>query len=167
MSPNPPTLHLMCGKIASGKSTLTAQLGAQPATVIIAEDDWLAPLYADQMSTIADYVRCSARLRDAIGPHVVSLLKAGISVVMDFPANTVANRKWMRGIIDASNADHRLHFLDVPDEVCRQRLRVRNAGGEHAFAASDAQFTQVTKHFVAPGDEEGFNIVVHRPDGTA
>lgn len=167
MSPNPPTLHLMCGKIASGKSTLTAQLGAQPATVIIAEDDWLAPLYADQMSTIADYVRCSARLRDAIGPHVVSLLKAGISVVMDFPANTVANRKWMRGIIDASNADHRLHFLDVPDEVCRQRLRARNAGGEHAFAASDAQFTQVTKHFAAPGDEEGFNIVVHRPDGTA
>ncbi len=166
MSRNPPTLHLMCGKIASGKSTLTAKLGNLPETVVISEDDWLASLYSDQMSTVADYVRCAARLQKVIGPHVVSLLKAGISVVMDVPANTFANRKWMREIIDASNADHRLHVLDVPDEVCRERLRARNASGDHAFAASDEQFTQVTKHFVAPSVEEGFNIVIHRPDGT-
>ncbi len=166
MSQNPPTLYLMCGKIASGKSTLTAKLGEPPKTVVISEDDWLASLYSDQMTTIADYVRCAAKLRKAIGPHVVSLLKTGVSVVLDFPANTIANRRWMREIIDASNADHQLHFLDVPDEVCRERLRARNASGDHAFAASDEQFMQMSKHFIAPGDEEGFNIVVHRPGGT-
>ncbi|MEG1328876.1 MAG: ATP-binding protein, partial [Janthinobacterium sp.] len=30
-----PTLHLVCGKIASGKSTLTARLAAAPHTVRI------------------------------------------------------------------------------------------------------------------------------------
>jgi len=44
-----PTLHLLCGKIASGKSTLSAQLGALPGSVIISEDDWLATLYANEM----------------------------------------------------------------------------------------------------------------------
>ena len=28
-----PTLHILCGKIASGKSTLAAQLSAKPGTV--------------------------------------------------------------------------------------------------------------------------------------
>jgi hypothetical protein len=35
------------------------------------------------------------------------------------------------------SAEHRLYFLDVPDEVCMARLRQRNAGGTHDFAAND------------------------------
>jgi hypothetical protein len=45
-------------------------------------------------------------------------LGAGLSVVLDWPANTVAGRAWMRGIFEAAGAEHKLHFLDVPDEVC-------------------------------------------------
>lgn len=160
-----PILHLICGKIASGKSTLTAELNKLSGTVAIAEDDWLASLYSDEMSSISDYVRCSANLRKVIGPHVVSLLQANVSVVLDFPANTVANRKWMRGIIQTSNADHKLHYLDVPDEVCKERLHKRNADGDHAFAVTDEEFKQISKHFVAPLPEEGFDIVLHRFDG--
>jgi hypothetical protein len=33
----------------------------------------------------------------------------------------------MRGIFEAAGAAHQLHFLDVPDAVCKQRLRARNA----------------------------------------
>ncbi|WP_439521227.1 AAA family ATPase [Marivita sp.] len=36
-----PTLHLLCGKIASGKSTLTVQLSRTAGTIVIAEDEWL------------------------------------------------------------------------------------------------------------------------------
>ena len=39
------TLHLVCGKIAAGKSTLTAELAAQPRTVLISEDFWTARLF--------------------------------------------------------------------------------------------------------------------------
>ncbi len=82
------------------ENQLAAKLGEQPATVVIAEDDWLASLYSDQMTSVADYVRCSAKLQGVVGPHVISLLKAGVSVVLDFPANTAANRKWMHEIIE-------------------------------------------------------------------
>ena len=156
-----PTLYLICGKIAAGKSTLAKKLAARPLTVLIAEDHWNSTLFPDEIKTIEDYSRYSSRLRRAMAPHVVALLKAGMSVVLDFQANTLAVRQWMRSLIDGSGAAHELHFLDLPDETCRQRLRARNAAGEHPYRASDAEFDLFTRHFVAPAAEEGFNVIVH------
>ena len=93
MSSKLPTLHLMCGKIASGKSTLSAQLAASEQAIVISEDTWLNALYHDHLSSIADYVQCMSKLRSIIGPHVVSLLNSGVSVVLDFQANTIESRK--------------------------------------------------------------------------
>lgn len=161
MSPLPTTLHLLCGKVASGKSTLTAQLGSLNGTVTIAEDDWLNALYSSEMSSLSDYVRCMSKLRNVIGSHVASLLNAGVSVVLDFQANTLASRDWMRSILEQTGAAHQLHVLDVPDDVCIARLHARNAQGDHPFAATEKQFRQLSKHFVAPSPDEGFNIVFH------
>jgi predicted kinase len=98
-TPEKPVLHLLCGKIASGKSTLSAKLGSSPGTVIVSEDRWLAALFTNEMQSISDYVQYSLRLRNAMKPHLVSLLNAGLSVVLDFPANTQTNREWMMSII--------------------------------------------------------------------
>lgn len=162
MPQSTPMLHLVCGLAASGKSTLTAELGQSPSTVVIAQDLWLAPLFGDQMTTLQDYRQAAAKLRHAITPHILSLLNKGISVVLDFPANTVEDRLWMREIIDTSGAAHRLHVLDVPPEVCRARLHARNARGDHPFAVSDEQFDRLAVHFMPPKAEEGFEIVTHR-----
>jgi predicted kinase len=156
-----PTLHLLCGKIGAGKSTLAKQLAARPATLLISEDHWTSTLFADDLKTIEDYGRLSARLRAAMAPHIVDILRQGLSVVLDFPANTVRQRAWMRSLIGEAKVPHELHHLDVPNEICKQRLRQRNAGGEHPFQVSDAEFEQFTAHFVPPGPEEDFNVIVH------
>lgn len=158
-TPEKPVLHLLCGKVASGKSTLSAQLGSIPGTIIISEDHWLAALFAGEMQSLSDYVQYSSRLRNAMKPHLVSLLKAGISVVLDFPANTLTNREWMMSIIRESGADNRLHYLSVSDEVCKSRLRARNAEGMHEFSASDQQFDTITRYFSEPTADEGFVII--------
>lgn len=156
-----PMLHLLCGKIGSGKSTLAAQLAGQPHTLLISEDAWLAALYPGEISALPDYVRCAGRLRQAMADHVRALLAAGLSVVLDFPANTLAQRAWARGLIDRAGVPHRLHFLDVPDAVCKDRLRARNALAEHPFDTSDEQFDLISSYFVAPRDSEGFDVVRH------
>jgi predicted kinase len=157
-----PTLYLLCGKIAAGKSTLANRLAARPATVLISEDHWNSSLFLDELKTIEDYGRYSKRLRNAMGPHVVALLKAGMSVVLDFPANTLTSRGWMRRIIEDANAAHELHFLDIPDETCKRRLGKRNAAGQHPFHVSDSDYEIFTRYFVPPASDEGFNVVVHR-----
>ncbi len=160
--PAKPTLHMICGKAAAGKSTLAARLAEAAGTILISEDAWTSRLFKQEMHTVADYARYSRRLRDAMGPHVTALLKAGLSVVLDFPANTPVNRQWMRGVFEAAGAAHRLHFLDVADDVCKQRLRRRNASGTHEFTVSDAEFDEITSYFVAPTAAEGFETTVYR-----
>ena len=146
---------MLCGKIVAGKSTLTAELSHAPLTVVISEDFWLSRLFGTEIKEIADYVRCSRRLREAVGPLVRDLLRLGVSVVLDFPANTLAARAWMRTLFEEAGADHCLHFLDVPDEVCKARLRARNIAETHDFATSDAEFDIITSYFVPPSEAEG------------
>ena len=157
--PAQPKLHLVCGKIAAGKSTLCQQLAGEPATILLREDDWLSTLWPGEVASLEDYARCAASLRAIIGPHVADLLRAGLSVVLDFPANTLASRAWMRTIIDEAGAAHTLHWLNFDDETCKARLRERNAAGAHAYAASEAEFDLFTRYFVPPATEEGFDVV--------
>jgi predicted kinase len=162
-APLGPTLYLLCGKIAAGKSTLANRLAARPATLLISEDHWTSNLFAGDLKTIDDYTRLSARLCAAMGPHVVDILQRGLSVVLDFQANTVARRQWMRSLIDQAGVGHELHLLDVPDELCKRRLEERNASGSHPFQVSDADYDLFTSYFVPPGPDEGFNVIVHGP----
>ncbi|RON86868.1 AAA family ATPase [Pseudomonas fluorescens] len=157
-----PTLHLMCGKIASGKSRLAKSLAEEHRALVLSEDQWLSRLYPEQIKSVADYLRCARQIRGVLGPLVVDVLTAGVSVVLDFPANTVADRQWLRGLADSARVPHCLHYLEVDDDTCRVRLHARNALAEHEFAASDAEFDLITRHFQAPDVGEGLEIVMHR-----
>lgn len=162
--PATPMLHMMCGKIAAGKSTLAAELARKPGTVLIAEDEWLFTLFGDQMHSVGDYVRLSAKLRTVMGPHISMLLLGGVSVVLDFPANTVGLRAWMRGVFEDVGAGHKLHFLNLDEDICLQRLRARNHARSHQFAASDTQFHQICAAFEPPSDAEGFDVIAYDSD---
>jgi predicted kinase len=156
------TLYLICGKIAAGKSTLARQLAARPGTLLIAMDHWMSILFPTENRTIEDFARLSARLRDAMGPHIVDILRQNLSVVLDFPANTVRWRNWMRSMIVEANVAHELHVLDIPDTICKERLRQRNESGHHPYQVSEVIYGLFTSYFVPPTPEEGFNVFVHR-----
>jgi predicted kinase len=161
MHPNVPTLHILCGKIATGKSILAALLSAKPGTVLIAEDALLDILFGDELQTREDYVRCSGRIKAAMQPHIEAFLRAGVSVVLNFPANTLGQRLWFREIVETTGAAHVMHDLDVSDEACLARLRARNSSGDHPFVVTDALFHKITCHFTEPAADEGFRILRH------
>lgn len=156
-------LHMVCGLICAGKSTLCASLSEQPDTVLISEDSWLSALYGPEMETIADYVTYSQRLQTILTPHIQHLLGAHINVVLDFPANTLPQRAWFRGLIDSTGSPHTLHLLDVPADICKQRLTARNNEGTHAFSVTERQFDLISAHFTRPTADEGFKIKTHQP----
>jgi predicted kinase len=78
------TLYCICGKIAASKTSLARELTAQHAAVLICEDEWLVRLEA-KIETFDDFRGHARLLRAAVGPHVIDLLRLGISVVLDFP----------------------------------------------------------------------------------
>src|SRR5215475_12120972 len=138
----PTTLYLLCGKIAAGKSTLARQLASRPGILLVDMDHWMSTLFPVENRTIEDFARLSARLRDAIGPHIIDILRQDLSVVLDFPANTVRWRSWMRSLINEADVAHELHVVDPPDAICKERLRQRNASREHQFQVDEATYDQ-------------------------
>ena len=154
MSRGEPTLHLICGKIAAGKSTLARRLAAASATCADRRGPMALRALSRQIATAEDYVRCSGRLGEAMAPHVEALLRAGLSVVHGLSMqHGPAPEKWMRGIFEAADSAHELHYLEVPDEVCKARLRQRNEQGGHDFTTGEADYDLITSHFVPPSPE--------------
>ena len=157
-------LHLLCGKISAGKSTMATKLAASEGAIIISEDEWLGKLFKEELKSLEDYVRCSGKLKTAMEPHLIRLLQAGQSLILDFPANTKKQRAWMKTLIEKAACDHSLHFLATPDDVCIARLHKRNAEGCHDFQATEDQFHQFSSFFVSPQPEEGFAVITHSAD---
>jgi predicted kinase len=154
------TLHFFCGKMAAGKSTLAIELANDNSAILLIEDDWLTHLYPEEITDIQEYIRYSVRLKNILSGHVVSLLSHGLSVVLDFPANTKDQRNWFRSIYEQANVSHTLHFVDVSNNICKRQLKERSKDRPEGSAfTSDAEFDAITKYFQAPSKDEGFNII--------
>ncbi|HHY50497.1 MAG TPA: ATP-binding protein [Alphaproteobacteria bacterium] len=59
------TLIFFCGKMAAGKSTLSARLAREMNAIRISEDDWLSALYPEEINDFGDYRKYSSRLKPA------------------------------------------------------------------------------------------------------
>ena len=66
MSSSRATLHMLCGKIAAGKSSLAAELAKQPSTIVLSEDALLRRLFQAEIASAADFLLYSGRLRAAL-----------------------------------------------------------------------------------------------------
>jgi predicted kinase len=159
------TLLFFAGKMAAGKSTLAKRLAEREDAVVLNQDELLDALFPGLVVNVASYLEYSGRINKTIAPIVTALLMKGVSIVLDFPANTRNQRAWFRGIIDATGADHELHFVNTPDAICKARLKARSAHLPPGTKwTTEEDFELVSSHFVAPAAGEGFNVIVHSED---
>jgi predicted kinase len=155
-------LIFFCGKMAAGKSTLARDLARKEDAILLVQDEFLETLFLGEIIDIPGFIKYSTRLKEALAPHIGSLLKKGLTVVLDFPANTKGQRAWFRELFGRANAAHELHFIDCPDAVCKRRLRDRSKHLSFGTAwTTDAEFEAITAYFQAPSSDEGFNVIRH------
>jgi predicted kinase len=157
-------LLFLCGKMAAGKSTLSRELAAREDAVHLAQDVLLEALYPGEFTDLAAFVKYSSRLQTVLTPHIVALLMKGVSVVLDFPANTKRQRAWFRQLIETSGSDHELHFIVASDELCKSQLKQRSQElglPPGAKWTTEADFDEITSHFDPPAVDEGFNVIRH------
>ena len=148
--------------MAAGKSTLSRKLVADHRAILVCEDIWLQRLYPVEITDFESYLSYSERLKSVVAPHVAMLLRHGLSVVLDYPANVPQARAWVRHMFEAAGANHVLHFVDTPNELCKLQLAKRNREKpEGSMEMSEEQFERITSLFRPPEASEGFNIQVH------
>ena len=153
------TLIFFCGKMGAGKTTISKQVAQDRNAVLISEDKWLESLYPGQITTFDDYIKFSRQLKPLVTLHVQNILCTGTDVVMDFPANTVSQRKWFKTLYSEINAPHELIYLNISDDICLKQIAQRRIEQpERASFDTEEVFHHVTSYFEEPGTEEGFNI---------
>ena len=156
------TIYVFCGKMASGKSTLARQISEQHSLTLISEDALLNELYPEQIVDVSSYVEFSGKLKLAMTPILVDLLRNGASLVLDFPANTVNQRKWIKHVIAQANACYEFHYLNSSDAICKQQLKNRAVKEPKRHATDTPEmFDAITKYFESPTCDEGFEILHH------
>ncbi|MCK7633213.1 ATP-binding protein [Shewanella putrefaciens] len=158
---NKGVLTFYCGKMGSGKTTKSREISQERNAVLLSEDEWLSSLYPNSIKTLDDYVEYSGRLKPQMKKLVQSILVSGANVVMDFPANTIQQREWFKSIYSEIQAPHELFYIDQPNETCLEQIAKRRIEQpERATTDTQEMFELVTKYFVAPTSDEGFNTIV-------
>ncbi len=159
-------LTFFCGKMGAGKTTKSLEVSQERNAVLLSEDEWLASVYPDSIKTLEDYVKYAGRLKPQMKKLAQSILSSGTNVVMDFPANTTLQRKWLRSVFSEIQAPHELIYIDQPNDICLEQIAKRRAEQpQRAATDTEEMFEQVTKYFVAPTPDEGFNITVISENG--
>lgn len=158
---NKGVLTFFCGKMGAGKTTKSREISHERNAVLLSEDEWLSSIYPNTINSLEDYIEYSGRLKPQMKKLVQSILVSGSNVVMDFPANTVPQRGWFKSIFSEIQAPHELIYIDQSNEICLEKIAKRRIE-QPLRAATDTEdmFDLVTKHFVAPTPDEGFNTTV-------
>lgn len=153
------TLIFFSGKMGAGKSTQAKIVAADKNAVLLSEDEWLESIYPNAITSLEDYIHYSNQLKSPIKQLVQSILTTGTNVVMDFPANTIAQRQWFKEIFTATKSSHQLIYIDVTNQTCLQQIEKRRIEQPHRAATDTPEmFAHVTQYFVEPVAAEGFNI---------
>ncbi len=158
---NKGVLTFFCGKMGAGKTTKSNYIAMERKAVLLSEDEWLASLYPNKITSLEEYVAYSSLLKPQIKKLVQAILVTGTDVVMDFPANTISQRDWFRSIFLEIEAPNELIYIDLSNEECLKQIEKRRVQQpERASTDTEEMFEQVTKYFVEPQTDEGFNITI-------
>ena len=111
--------------MGAGKTTKSKKLAHDLNAVLISEDEWLELLYPGQIKSFEDYLKFSRQLKPLLTLHVQSILRTGTNVVMDFPANTVSQRRWFKTLFSEIKAPHELIYMNISNETCLKQIAQR------------------------------------------
>ena len=121
-----PLVVLLCGVAGSGKTTYAQQLELEGYVRLSMDEEIWARFgrYGIDYES-ADYDRLSAAAEDVLRERLVTLIRQGRDVVVDFSFWQRANRDRYKRLVEAAGGTWRLVYLRVDPAVLRQRLDER------------------------------------------
>ena len=155
------TLHLIVGLPCSGKTTLARQLETQYSALRLTTDEWHIRLfghdYGDGMTEAAEAEHDSrhAAVEAIMWQVAARVLVLGIDVILDFGCWVRSERDEFRRRTEELGVGFKIHFVDAPEDVLLQRLRMRNETREEGtFFIPEAKLKEWILIFEPPSPEE-------------
>jgi predicted kinase len=140
-------LYVICGLPGAGKTTRAIAIAKATGAVRLCPDEWLEAMGI----SLVDY-SIRFRLQDHMLIHGETLLRAGVSVIVEFGSWSRSERESIRRIAIHTDALTELHFVDAPlSELAR---RVRERGGPDAKSLLEDVLLKSSEKFERPTADE-------------
>ena len=144
----------MSGLPCSGKTTLARKLADQENALLLTTDAWHLRLYGDDLGRechMPNHWKVEALLWE-VAERVLAL---GCNVILDFGFWRREDRDAYRRKAEALGVRCKLHYMDVPHDELRRRLRERNANPPDGVFAIPVEMMELyLSHFAVPTAEE-------------
>lgn len=152
-------IHLVEGPVGAGKSTYAARLGMEQAAPRLILDEWIATLFrADRPETdvMNWYMERKRRCVEQIWNVASDLVEKGGNVILELGLIQRQDREEFYSRVDAAGYQLKVHVLDAPRDVRRERVRERNSakGGTFFMPVPDEIFELASDLWQAPDEAE-------------
>lgn len=150
MSKNHPTLYVMVGLPAAGKTTLARRLEVEHRALRFTPDEWMNPLFGESMA---------AGKRNVLeGRFIATALRAlrfGFNVVLDFGVWGKDERTALRWLASTAGAECKLVYIAIDEGEQRERISRRFATApESTFPMTQADLAAYRTIFQTPDEDE-------------
>eukprot|EP00808_Paulinella_micropora_P026559 g59659.t1 len=119
------TVHMMCGMIASGKTTFSKELVRKYGAEVFSPDTWMLTLFGEDFP-VSRFQDHGDAVKELIWKSALALLRRGHDVVLDFSFWTKQDRMDWKKRCTQREVEVRLYYINCSTEICRSRLSYRN-----------------------------------------
>lgn len=120
-----PTVHIICGRIGSGKTTFAKRLEREIPAVRFTHDEWLAGLLGPQPPE-AEFPEWLKRVDALIWNTAQSVVRAGSDVILDYGFWSRESRELAQDRVLALGAVPKLYLVSCPQRIARERTLARS-----------------------------------------
>lgn len=124
------SIYLLCGQIASGKTTYAQLLKQKEPAIILSCDDLMLTLFDSCLGPRHDevYHKCS----DYFYQLALQIIETNVSVILDLGYWTAAQRLHAKNFFKERGLIPKLYYFDVPYQQRMAQLKERNALLHHS-----------------------------------
>lgn len=151
-----PKVILICGKICCGKSTYAEKIRIENKAVLLSVDEIMLAVFGQDAGEKHDeYVR---NVQQYIYDKSLEIIGTGTSVILDCGFWTKGHRDYSKEFYRKRGIACELHYIDISDEVWRQRIEKRNAavstGDKNAYFVDEGLEKKFAEGFEPLSDDE-------------
>jgi predicted kinase len=152
------TVHVIYGPVGAGKTTFGRAFAAERGALFFCLDEWMANLFmmdAPAPITLEWALPRTQRCERQIWTVARQPLALGSDVILELGFFTREQRARVRDLVTSAGFAFEVHVLDVPREVRRERVRLRNQGGAtYTVEVDDAMFDWAEGYYEPLDDAE-------------
>jgi predicted kinase len=145
-----PTLYVMVGLPAAGKTTMARHIETEHSALRFTPDEWMIPLFGDSMA--------HGKRNVLEGRFIATALRAlslGFSVVLDFGVWARVERTALRWLASTVGADCKLVYIAIDEAEQSDRINQRSATSpESTFPMTQEDLDVYRKTFQIPDEDE-------------